>query len=111
MRRNGTWQIVAAKAFRYYEDPAIGKADAKKLSSFSGTYELAPGQVRIVMTENAKLYLERNGKREELWPEISEVFFRKGVEGRILFRSDEQGKIDALVDRRNNEDIVWRKMK
>src|SRR3979411_724292 len=27
LRRNGVWQIVAAQAFRYYEDPAIGKAD------------------------------------------------------------------------------------
>ena len=34
LRRNGVWQIVAAQAFRYYEDPAIGKADPKKLPNF-----------------------------------------------------------------------------
>jgi hypothetical protein len=111
LRRNGVWQIIAAQAFRYYEDPAIGKADPKKLSSFAGNYELAPGQTRTVTTENGKLLVERKGKKEELFPETPEIFFRKGVEGRILFRSDDNGTIDALIDRRNNEDVVWRKTK
>ncbi len=110
LRRNGVWQIVAAQAFRYYEDPAIGKADPKKLTSFSGNYELAAGQTRIVTAESGKLFVERKGKKEELFPETPDIFFRKGVEGRILFRADDKGKIDALIDRRNNEDVVWRKV-
>ena len=108
IRRNGSWQIVAAQAFRFYEDPAVGKTDAAELPRFVGTYELAPGQVRHVLLDGGKLFLERNGKREELLPESCDIFFRKGVEGRILFRTDnERGK--ALIDRRNNEDVVWRK--
>lgn len=110
LRRNGVWQIVAAQAFRYYEDPAIGKADPKKLTSFSGNYELAAGRTRTVTAESGKLFVERKGKKEELFPETPDIFFRKGVEGRILFRSDDKGNIDALIDRRNNEDVVWRKV-
>jgi hypothetical protein len=109
LRRNNVWQIAASQAFRYYEDPAIGKIDISKLRDFVGTYELAPGQVRTVSLDGDHLVVERNGKREALQPEASEIFFRKGVEGRILFRADNNGKIDALIDRRNNEDIVWRK--
>jgi hypothetical protein len=108
-RRNNNWQIAASQAFRYYEDPAVGKIDKAKLQSFVGTYELAPGQTRIVSVDGDNLVVEGNGKRETLLPEGSEIFFRKGVEGRILFRADNSGKIDALIDRRNNEDIVWRK--
>jgi hypothetical protein len=104
------WQIVAAQAFRYYEDPAMGKADPRKLANFAGTYELAPGQTRIVTTENGRLYVERKTKKEELFPETSEIFFRKGVEGRILFRLDGKGTTDALIDRRNNEDVIWRRV-
>jgi hypothetical protein len=111
LRRNGVWQIVAAQALRYYEDPAIGKSDPKTLASFCGTYELAPGQTRTVTTENGKLFGERKGKKEELFPETSEIFFRKGIEGRILFRSNDKGDIDTLIDRRNNEDVIWRKTK
>src|SRR5205807_4673612 len=116
--RNGNWQIIASQAHRYYEDPAIGKADGKKFPDFVGSYELAPGQTRTVTAENGasrderhgrksrevaversgelpryneKLFIERNGKKEEqnkkqqLLPEASDLFFRKGVEGRILF--------------------------
>jgi hypothetical protein len=55
------------------------------------------------------LFVERSGKKDQLFPEASELFFRKGIEGRILFRYDKNGKVDALIDRRNNEDVVWRK--
>ena len=110
LRREGEWQIIASQAHRYYEDPAIGKADPRKFADFVGRYELAAGQTRAVFAEGGRLFVERNGKKEELFPETSELFFRKGVEGRILFRDDKDGKVDALIDRRNNEDVVWRKV-
>jgi hypothetical protein len=111
LRRNGQWQIIASQAHRYYEDPPLGKADTTKFPEFTGTYELAPDQTRIVTAEHGKLFVERNGKKEELLPESSDLFFRKGVEGRILFRHNHLGTIDALIDRRNNEDVVWKKLK
>lgn len=111
LRRNGQWQIIASQAHRYYEDPAIGKADEQKFPDYIGSYQLAPGQTRTVTSENGKLFVERNGKKEELLPESSDLFFRKGVEGRILFRHDNAGEVDALIDRRNNEDVIWRKIK
>ena len=111
LQRNGNWQIIASQAHRYYEDPAVGKGDPKKFAAYIGTYELAPGQTRSVITEGDKLLVERNGKKEQLLPETSEIFFRKGVEGRILFRYADSGKVDALIDRRNNEDVIWLKTK
>ena len=109
LRRNGVWQIVASQMMRYYEDPAPGRADPKKFPEFSGTYELGGTQTRKVSVEGESLFVESNGKREQLFPESADIFFRKGVEGRILFRSGTDGKVDALIDRRNNEDIIWKK--
>ena len=111
LRRNGNWQIIASQAFRYYEDPAIGQADLKKFANYTSTYELAPGQTRVVTAEGDKLFIERNGKKEQLFPETTDLFFRKGVEGRILFHYDGDGRVDSLIDRRNNEDVTWRKVK
>jgi hypothetical protein len=111
LRRNGEWQIIASQAHRYYEDPAVGKADPKKFADFIGTYELAPGQTKLVSADGENLFVERKGKKEQLFPETSELFFRKGVEGRVLFHYDAHGKVDTLIDRRNNEDVVWRKTK
>jgi hypothetical protein len=109
LRRNGAWQIVASQTMRYYEDPAIGRADPAKFAELSGTYELAEGQTRKVFAEGESLFVERNSKREQLFPESADIFFRKGVEGRILFRAGKAGKVEALIDRRNNEDIIWKK--
>jgi hypothetical protein len=109
LRRNGAWQIVASQTMRYYEDPAIGRADPAKFPEFSGLYELAEGQTRKVFMEGESLFVERNGKREQLFPESADIFFRKGVEGRILFRARNDGKVQSLIDRRNNEDIIWKK--
>jgi len=106
MFRNGAWQIVASQMLRYYEDPAPGKADPKRYAEYAGTYELAPGITMAVTVDGDKLYAQREGRaREELIPEAPEIFFRKGVEGRRLFRDG------TLIDRRNNEDVVWRKVK
>src|SRR6266849_1713650 len=79
LRRNGEWQIIASQAHRYYEDPTVGKADPKKFADFIGTYEVAPGQTRSVFGEGDKLFVERKGKKEQLLPETSELFFRKDV--------------------------------
>ena len=109
LRRDGQWQIIASQVHRYYEDPAIGKADLKCFPDFVGIYELVPGRSRTVIMNGDQLAIERDGKREQLFPDSCDIFFRKGVEGRILFRTDANNKADALIDRRNNEDVIWRK--
>jgi hypothetical protein len=110
MYRAGRWQVVAAQVLRYYEDPAVGRADARRLDDYVGTYRLADGMEMKVVRDGDKLSLERGGKRTELLPEVTDLYFRKGQEGRILFRRDEAGRVDALLNRRNNEDVVWKKM-
>ena len=112
MRRGRKWQIVAAQVLRYYEDPAPGKADISKLPDYADRYQLSPERTITITAEDDHLYEQRNGKaREELIAEASDIFFRKGVEGRTLFGRDETGKVTTLIDRRNNEDIIWAKVK
>ena len=110
MRRGGKWQIIATQVHRYYEDPAPGKADTSKFPAYIGTYQLSPERTLTISAEGGHLYEQRKGRdREELIPEASDIFFRKGVEGRTLFGSGEDGKVTSLIDRRNNEDIIWKK--
>jgi uncharacterized protein DUF4440/uncharacterized protein DUF3471 len=109
--RNGQWQIVATQMFRYYEDPAPGKVDAARLNDYVGTYEVAPGITMTVSRDGDKLYSKREKRTQQLLvPETCDLFFLPGVEGRMLFRRNDTGKVDALIDRRNNEDVVWKKM-
>jgi len=108
LRRRGEWRIVAGQVLRYYEDPAAGVADVKKYPEYVGTYEVAPGMTMTVSLEHGHLMRQRmRGAKQELIPEAEGIFFRKGIEGRTLFRRGADGKVEALIDRRNNEDIVW----
>ena len=110
MYRNEKWQIAAGQMFRYSEDPAPGKADVKRYSDYAGTYELAPGVTQTISIRDGALYAQRGSSPEaELVPESADIFFRKGAEGRRLFRRAANGKVDAMIDRRNNEDVVWKK--
>jgi len=110
MYRKGLWQIIASQAFRYYEDPARGSIDPSSLEKYVGRYELAPGiEIRITQ-ENGELYAQRGGRpREQLVPEAPDIFFRKGIEGRRLFHFA-GGKVNEMIDRRNNEDLIWRRI-
>lgn len=108
MRRGADWQIVAGQVLRYYEDPAPGVSDVKKYPEYVGTYEAAPGKTVTVSLLDGHLFFQRGERtKQELIPEAEGIFFRKGVEGRTLFRRGTDGKVEALIDRRNNEDIVW----
>jgi hypothetical protein len=111
MFRGGQWQIVATQMLRYYEDPAVGKVDSARLDEFTGIYELGPGVTMSVTRDGDRLYSKRSDRAKELLlPETGELFFRAGVEGRRLFRRDGSGRVDALIDRRNNQDVVWRRL-
>jgi ketosteroid isomerase-like protein len=111
MRRNGEWKIVAGQVLRYYEDPAPGKLDTAKMPEYIGTYELAPGNRLTISTDGKLLYRQRGDRPKEiLFPEAGDIFFRKAVEGRILFHYADNGKVDALIDRRNNEDVIWKRV-
>ncbi len=108
--RRGAYQIVAEQVLRYYEDPAPGSPDAKHYPDYVGTYQLAPGVVFAISAGGGQLFRQRAGRaKERLVPEAPDLYFRKGVEGRLLFQRDERGKVIALIDRRNNEDVVWRR--
>jgi len=103
--RNGEWRIVASQTHRYYEDPAAGASDPSRFKDFVGTYALSPGNRTVVTAEGGSLFMQR-GKRPkaQLFPEDGRIFFLKGVEGRIVFRAD------ALIQRRNNEDVIWKRV-
>jgi uncharacterized protein DUF4440/uncharacterized protein DUF3471 len=109
--RKGQWRIVAGQVLRYYEDPAPGTVNPKEFAAYAGTYELAPGNTLLISTDGQQLFRQRGDHpKEQLIPEAPGVYFRKGVEGRILFPADPKGAVSELIDRRNNEDLIWKKV-
>ena len=108
--RNGLWQIAAGQIFRYYEDPSPGPMDRETYRDYVGDYELHSTKKLTVIVVDHDLFVQRSdGTRTLLISEVNDLFFCKGVEGRYLFRRGPSGTVEALVQRRNNEDIVWKK--
>lgn len=109
--RKQLWQMAASQSMRYYEDPAPATINPAIFSDYVGTYELARGNEMIVTTHDGKLFAQRgSGRAIELIPESPDMFFRRGIEGRRLFHRNSRGKVDSLIDRRNNEDLLWKKI-
>ena len=109
--RGGRWQVAASQVLRYYEDPAMGMIADKMLNDYVGTYQATPGHVIVVTLEGKQLFAKRDdAERVRMLPESPDLFFRVGAEGRRLFRRDAAGRVVALVDRRNNEDVLWKKL-
>jgi Domain of unknown function (DUF4440)/Domain of unknown function (DUF3471) len=109
--RNGQWQIVASQVLRYYEDPAAMQLKSTQLDEYVGRYQLAAGRIVTITRKGDQLYGQHApGKPYPLMAECPDLFFRPGAEGRRLFRRDRSGRIDAMIDRRNNEDLVWKRV-
>jgi Domain of unknown function (DUF3471)/Domain of unknown function (DUF4440) len=109
--RNQVWQIASSQVLRYYEDPATGEVSKALLNDYVGTYEMAPGHTMTVTRQGDDLYAQSgSGKPVKLLPESTDMFFRPGVEGRRLFHRDASGHVDLLIDRRNNEDLLWKRV-
>jgi hypothetical protein len=91
--------------------PAV--IDLKSLDSYVGQYELGPEVTYAITLEGDKLFGQRTSRaKEELLPLCVDVFYRKGAwRGEKVFQRDAQGRVIAMFDRRENNDLVWKKIK
>ena len=78
-----------------------------------GTYELAPDVTYTITLEGEKLIGQRSGRaKEELVAADDNTFFRKGtIRGEKVFVRDANGRVNTMLDRRENNDLLWKKIK
>ena len=81
----------------------------ERITDYVGRYRLGDGPTAQVRRDGERLPFEREGRpAQELIPTGTDRFGQAGrprVER--LFRRDAAGRIDAFVDRRDNNDLVW----
>jgi hypothetical protein len=66
------------------------------------------------ISECEKLYGRRTGRAKEelLLPLCADIFYRKaGWRGEKVFDRDARGRVARMLDRRGNNDLVWKKVK
>jgi hypothetical protein len=103
-----TWKLAA------YEDVTIPTAPPKlavadlALGDYTGTYRYAPSRAWKVSNEHGVLsYVTRpGGPANVLEPIAKDVFMGSDDERNLfIFRRDEHGKVDALIERRKFNDL------
>lgn len=112
-KRNGQWQMIASHVIVM---PSERKAIALRrdlFESFAGEYELTLGVTYTISLEGGKMMGQRTGRaKEELLPADNNTFFRKGtIRGEKVFVRDTNGRVTQMLDRRENNDLVWKKIK
>lgn len=112
-QRDGQWRLVAAhvSAIPNERKPIAVRPD--KLDDYVGQYRLATDVIYTVTREGDKLFGQRTGRaREELLALCADTFYRKGVwRGEKVFERDGKGKVVRMLDRRENNDLVWERLK
>jgi Domain of unknown function (DUF4440) len=110
---DGQWQLVSTHVMAIPNERKPAPIDLKSLDSYVGYYELAPQVFYTITREGDKVFGQRTGRaKEELLPLCVDTFYRKGVwRGEKVFVRDAGGRVTAMHDRRENNDLIWKKVK
>jgi hypothetical protein len=112
-KRSGEWQLVAEQIVVRPSARQNIAVDPKIYLSLTGEYELTPGVTYKVTVEEGKLFGQRTGRdKQELLPADVNTYFVKGtIRGERVFIRDAKGAVTEIRDRRENNDLVWKKIK
>jgi hypothetical protein len=112
-RRGGRWQLVASQITVRPSERKTLNVDPKVYDSLAGEYELTPGVTYTVTVEDGRLLGQRTGRdKQELLPADVNTYFVKGsIRGEKVFVRDAGGRATMLLDRRENNDLVWKRIK
>lgn len=112
-QKDGAWRIVATQVMAIPNERKPGAVNPQKLDSYVGQYELTPEVTYTVTREGSRLFGQRTGRaKEELLLLCEDTFYKKGVwRGEKVFERDSAGKVVKMLDRRENNDLVWKKSK
>jgi hypothetical protein len=111
--QDGQWKLAAVQVMAIPNERKPIEVGPKELEAYVGQYRLAPDVIYTVTRESDKLIGQRAGRaKEELLPLCADTFYRKGVwRGEKVFERDAKGKVVRMLDRRENNDLVWRRVK
>lgn len=111
-RTPGGWRLIAAQVLALREDPPAVALSPSQRAEYAGSYSLPDGMTYEIRQASNGLEGAQSGRKaEELRAEAPDVLFVPGKPRyRYLIRRDANGRVDALIQRREAWDLVWEKV-
>jgi hypothetical protein len=112
-QQDGQWKLAAVQVMAIPNERKPIAVGPDKLDEYVGQYKLASDVIYTITREGGRLFGQRTGRaKEELLPLCADTFYRKGAwRGEKVFERDGKGKVVRMLDRRENNDLVWGKVK
>ena len=107
------WRLIASQVMAVLKDPPAVNLSEEQLCAYNGVFELTPDISETVHCKNGALSAVRTSRPETIYKaETADVFFVPGrPRTRRIFQRDKSGAVIGFADRREGEDIVWRKVR
>jgi uncharacterized membrane protein YphA (DoxX/SURF4 family)/ketosteroid isomerase-like protein len=108
---SGMWKLHMVHAYAMLKDPPAIAIYAKALQEYEGRYSGGSDLAYLIEWDGKQLVGGRAGRpMTPLLVEVRDVLFVVGQpRTRKIFQRDENGRITGFVDRREGEDLVWRR--
>jgi ketosteroid isomerase-like protein len=108
----GQWTMVSSMTLAALHDPPAIALPPATPADYAGRYELTPAIHYTIRIDGTRLLGMRDGRPEaELKPEATDLFFVPGSpRSRKVFLRDAGGHVTGFADRREGNDIVWRRI-
>jgi len=111
-RKTGAgWRLIAAQVLAIPKDPPETHLSVEQLAEYAGTYSMSKATQTIIRVADGALIAERADRpARTMKVELRDIFFTPGrPRERRIFTRDSAGVITGFVDRREGEDLVWRR--
>jgi hypothetical protein len=111
-RRDGAvWKLYLVHAYAVPKDPPAISLPSQQLKEYVGRYGGGPDLSYVIQWDGKQLTGGRpGGTMKPLQVEARDVLFVSGQPRvRKIFQRDGSGKITGFVDRREGEDLIWRR--
>ena len=113
VRLKGEWRLAQVHAQVARKDPPETVLPAAALDAYAGRYRLTDGVEIRIRRDGDRLMAAAPGRPEKpMLAESTDVFFTPGQprSRRIFFRNG-SGQVYRMVDRREGEDLVYRRIR
>jgi hypothetical protein len=106
------WKLLSMAVLAMHQDPPAVTLPASLTDQYVGHYSGGPGLDTVIAKQGARLLLLRPGHPpSELKAELADVLFAPGqTRSRTIFQRDAQGRIIGYVSRREERDLVFRRI-